>query len=130
MAPLSTTVDPTTSNSSPSGSHTTRLTPDTDSEDSDLDFGRDELGHGIELRQRDSEKAPDEDGEIHNSEQEGHAGARFKRRRTSASTTQSFQLYTPDEERAVVRKFDRRLVLFVHVLYMLSFLDRSSGHSY
>lgn len=48
----------------------------------------------------------------------------------SVSTTtsgKSFQLrYTPDEERAVVKKFDRKLVLFVALLYMLSFLDRSS----
>ncbi|KUI68434.1 hypothetical protein VM1G_03960 [Cytospora mali] len=34
--------------------------------------------------------------------------------------------YTAEEEQAVVRKFDRRLVLFVALLYMLSFLDRSS----
>ena len=34
--------------------------------------------------------------------------------------------YTPEEERAVVKKLDRRLVLFVAFLYMLSFLDRSS----
>lgn len=34
--------------------------------------------------------------------------------------------YTPEEERTVVKKFDRRLVLFVALLYMLSFLDRSS----
>lgn len=38
--------------------------------------------------------------------------------------------YTAEEERAVVRKFDRRLVLFVALLYLLSFLDRSSlSHS-
>ena len=47
-------------------------------------------------------------------------------RRDSGSTTQSFMLYTPDEERAVRRKFDYKLVLFVAFLYMLSFLDRSS----
>jgi hypothetical protein len=35
--------------------------------------------------------------------------------------------YTAEEERAVVDKFDRRLVLFVAFLYMLSFLDRSSS---
>ncbi|KAL1843364.1 hypothetical protein VTJ49DRAFT_1951 [Mycothermus thermophilus] len=35
-------------------------------------------------------------------------------------------LYTPDEERAVVRLLDRRLVLFLALLYMLSFLDRSN----
>jgi len=51
---------------------------------------------------------------------------RRRRRRGSVSTAASFQLYTPDEEKVVVRKFDRRLVLFVALLYMLSFLDRSS----
>ena len=34
--------------------------------------------------------------------------------------------FTPDQAEAVVRKLDRRLVLFLAVLYMLSFLDRSS----
>lgn len=38
----------------------------------------------------------------------------------------SFMLYTPDEEQAVVKRLDRRLVLFMAFLYMLSFLDRSS----
>ncbi|KAL6719088.1 hypothetical protein ACLMJK_003323 [Lecanora helva] len=47
-------------------------------------------------------------------------------RRVSVSTVQSFMLYTPDEEKNVIRKFDRRLVLFVASLYMLSFLDRSN----
>ena len=42
------------------------------------------------------------------------------------SYAESFELYTPDEERSVVRKLDRHLVLFVAFLYMLSFLDRSS----
>ena len=37
-----------------------------------------------------------------------------------------FLPYTAEEERAVVKKLDRRLVLFVALLYMLSFLDRSS----
>ena len=50
----------------------------------------------------------------------------FTRRRMSASTIQSFMLYTPEEEKSVIKKFDRRLVLFVAFLYMLSFLDRSS----
>ena len=34
--------------------------------------------------------------------------------------------YTSEEERAVVRKLDRRLVLFLALLYLLSFVDRSS----
>lgn len=36
-------------------------------------------------------------------------------------------VYTAEEERAIIRKFDRRLVVFVALLYMLSFLDRSSS---
>ncbi|KAL9019866.1 MAG: hypothetical protein Q9185_002915 [Variospora sp. 1 TL-2023] len=35
-------------------------------------------------------------------------------------------LYTSDEEQAVLKKFDRRLVLFIALLYMLGFLDRSN----
>lgn len=41
----------------------------------------------------------------------------------------TFTLFTPDEEAAVLKKFDRRLVLFIALLYMLSFLDRSSGYN-
>lgn len=37
--------------------------------------------------------------------------------------------YTIEEEKAIVRIFDRRLVLFLALLYMLSFLDRSSQPS-
>ncbi|TWU78541.1 hypothetical protein ED733_002332 [Metarhizium rileyi] len=48
------------------------------------------------------------------------------RRMSTASTAASSQLYTPDEELAVRRKFDRKLVLFVALLFMLSFLDRSN----
>ncbi|KAM0250001.1 hypothetical protein ACHAQJ_008806 [Trichoderma viride] len=46
--------------------------------------------------------------------------------RLSVSSVESFILYTPDEDMAVRRKFDRKLVLFVALLYMLSFLDRSN----
>ncbi|KAI0132240.1 major facilitator superfamily transporter [Xylariales sp. AK1849] len=56
----------------------------------------------------------------------GYGPGSTTRRRLSESTSASFQLYTPDEEQAVVRKFDRRLVLFLSVCYMLSFLDRSN----
>ena len=60
------------------------------------------------------------------SDEEEKSPSFLKYRKASASTLQSSVLYTPDEERSVVRKFDRRLVLFVAFLYMLSFLDRSS----
>jgi hypothetical protein len=54
------------------------------------------------------------------------AGGGGRGRGLSVSSVESFQLYTPDEDKAVRRKFDRKLVLFVALLYMLSFLDRSS----
>lgn len=47
-------------------------------------------------------------------------------RRFSLGSVQSFELYTPDEDRAVLKKLDRRLVAFMALLYCLSFLDRSS----
>ena len=101
------------------------LTPDLDSDDSDLEI--DELGgESIKLQRRvkDEEKRGELDEESDNDDEVGYRDS--GRRRASVSTVQSYQLYTPDEERAVVKKFDRRLVLFVALLYMLSFLDRSS----
>jgi hypothetical protein len=110
---------------SPQSSSTSnaRLTPDSDSDDSDLEIG--ELGESFKLQRRvkDEEKR----GELEEDSEDDDVGYRDSgRRRASVSTVQSYQLYTPDEERAVVRKFDRKLVLFVALLYMLSFLDRSS----
>lgn len=104
---------------SPESSATTRLTPDSDSEESDLEMG--ELGESYKLQKR--EKA-EIDSAAEDEDEESYLDA--PRRRASVSTVQSYQLYTPDEERAVVRKFDRRLVLFMALLYMLSFLDRSN----
>ncbi|CAM1511241.1 Fc.00g087540.m01.CDS01 [Cosmosporella sp. VM-42] len=52
-----------------------------------------------------------------------HTGAD---RRLSDGSAESYQLYTPDEDVAVRRKFDRKLVLFVALLFLLSFLDRSN----
>ncbi|KAM0669983.1 hypothetical protein ACQRIU_000378 [Beauveria bassiana] len=49
-----------------------------------------------------------------------------RRRRRSNSTAASYSLYTPDEEAAVRRKFDRKLVLFLSLLFLLSFVDRSN----
>ena len=49
----------------------------------------------------------------------------YKRRRPKRVATQSKD-YTDEEEVAVVRKLDRKLVMFLGLLYMLSFLDRSN----
>lgn len=42
--------------------------------------------------------------------------------------TKQYQLYSPEEERKVRRRLDRRVVLFIAFLYLLSFLDRSSTY--
>jgi hypothetical protein len=107
-----------------------RLTPDSDSDDSDLEMS--ELGESYKLQRRESdpEKVWDAEGGDDEGEEEEEYEDSGRRRRASVSTVQSYQLYTPDEERAVVRKFDRKLVLFVALLYMLSFLDRSSTSTY
>lgn len=111
----------TSDSSSSSQAH--RLTPEQDSGDSDID-GHDDGHESIELQPH-----HDKESDLDTPLRTDGDGSFQRARRGSASTTQSFQLYTPDEERAVVKKFDRRLVLFVALLYMLSFLDRSSMSS-
>ena len=49
----------------------------------------------------------------------------YKKDTTASSKT--LRSYTREEEAAVIKTFDRRLVLFIALLYMLSFLDRSSA---
>lgn len=115
---------------SSSGSQTTRLTPELDSDDSDLELEEDEMVHSIKLQPQDSEKVRRARSTVERDHDVGDEYELQSGRRGSASTLQSYQLYTPDEERAVVRKFDRRLVLIVALLYMLSFLDRSSMYMF
>lgn len=108
--------------SSNSSSSNARLTPDSKSEDSDLEM--EEYGESYKMQPRvERATAVDDDDEDGEKDEEKNNP---RRRGTSPSTVHSFQLYTPDEEQAVVRKFDRKLVSFVALLYMLSFLDRSS----
>ena len=89
---------------------------------SDLDHANEGASgdtYELEKIERISQRSPDSDDD-------GDDEIRKPRRRRSDGTEQSFVLYTPDEEQAVIKKFDRRLVLFIALLYMLSFLDRSS----
>ncbi|KAF9870053.1 major facilitator superfamily transporter [Colletotrichum karsti] len=92
---------------------------DLDDAEEDLHLHEAELGNGHAYELKPLRKSPTE------AEDEWAADAPLQRR-MSSSTVASFQLYTPDEEAAVVRKLDRRLVLFVALLFMLSFLDRSN----
>lgn len=87
----------------------------------------------------DSEDGYDEDedksgeiirrGEGDYDEEEGALRLPRKRPPVTASV-RTRPLYTEEEERAVIKKFDRKLVLFVACLYLLAFLDRSSMSSF
>ncbi|TGO21154.1 hypothetical protein BPAE_0237g00110 [Botrytis paeoniae] len=132
------------------------LTPDFDSDegadDSDDDSGSDlDMGMGMGMGMRGGEGTQNDSYKMQRWQPVDREKGKFKevqkagldldndmdsdedvyrdetsRRRGSFSTVHSYQLYTPDEERTVVRKFDRKLVVFVALLYMLSFLDRSN----
>lgn len=97
-----------------------RLTPDTGS-DADDDYEDDEEDEDAKDRAESSELR---EGLGHTDEEDGASSSDERRPRRQR------QLYTPEEEQAVVRKFDRRLVVFMAFLYMLSFIDRSSTHPY
>ncbi|KAI9821665.1 MAG: hypothetical protein M1827_002246 [Pycnora praestabilis] len=127
--------------SSSSSASTAKLTPESDSED-DLDLEHDpgikeygELGKSFPLKkllkaaEQGQKTAPQNEASRLHEAYDGDEEKQYKAergRRASDSTVHSFMLYTPDEERAVVKKFDRKLVLFMALLYMLSFLDRSN----
>ncbi|KAJ0115318.1 hypothetical protein J7T55_012595 [Diaporthe amygdali] len=110
-----------------------RLTPESSSgSTSDNGLGEEHLGLAMDpLLGGGSSSSSSEDGdeayELHRHVERGSRatdGTRDRRLRNAF-------IYTPEEERAVVSKFDRRLVLFVAFLYMLSFLDRSNiGNAY
>lgn len=120
--------DALTHGSSPITSHgsssSARLTPDfSEREEQDIqhEYAREDHD-AIELQRlkpRQGEEEGDDDDEGDGHLYQDHLSSR----RTSV---QSFQLYTPDEERRVRRKLDICLTLFVAFLYMLSFLDRSN----
>ncbi|OKL57629.1 hypothetical protein UA08_07177 [Talaromyces atroroseus] len=51
---------------------------------------------------------------------------RHRRKRRGSAGAGASAEYTAEEEKEVIRKLDRRLVLFLSLLYLLSFLDRSN----
>jgi hypothetical protein len=74
---------------------------------------------GAEQNDSDSDNGND-------SQKEAETGDGDGDRMLLAPDRRQSQRYTTDEEKAVKRKLDRNLVLFVAFLYMLSFLDRGN----
>lgn len=100
-----------------------RLTPESSGDSSNEDLGHKEQGLVMDtlFSSSSSHNGSSDDDEVYELDERGsrEVGGGHGRLRSGFS-------YTAEEERAVVNKFDRRLVLFVAFLYMLSFLDRSS----
>ena len=136
------------SEAGPSSTSTTsppsQLTPESESdeEESDLEvYAADEYikgeAHELKALRRDSSASTlgeENEDDLFNAEREGYAKeegregeeklSQWKRRQRRKRRLR----WTEEEEQAMVKKFDRRLVLFLALLYMLSFLDRSSEH--
>ncbi|KAK5687455.1 hypothetical protein LTS10_001593 [Elasticomyces elasticus] len=120
---------PPSSGSSQESSLPARFTPEGDSEDDGDDLEELEAEEGYELRElgesarSQQQRNGTKEDEVHEDEEHEALNGHKRRRRASV---QSFELYTPTEERRVRRKLDTHLVLFVALLYLLSFLDRSN----
>ncbi|KXJ92480.1 major facilitator superfamily domain-containing protein [Microdochium bolleyi] len=102
------------------------IEPDRDVDDDDAGDGHDILDDEDEDDSNEIERGSHRHRRHHPQIDELDAGRGRSSRHSISASVASFQLYSPDEERAVVRKFDRRLVLFLSLCYMLSFLDRSN----
>ncbi|KAF2801610.1 MFS general substrate transporter [Mytilinidion resinicola] len=113
----------------------TRLTPSSDSEgeDEEATLGQDHAGQSYRMKNMssrsfgkgDSGETPSQEHVI-DGEDEDRSLLRESRRLSQGSSVESYELYTPDEDKAVLRSLDRKLVLFMALLYLLSFLDRSN----
>lgn len=99
----------------------TRLTPESGDEDDDDLFGHEGRGEsGYEMERLNGGRADNNSGDWRDLAEE------HERNLEHAEEYKERKSYSKDEERRVVRKLDRKLVVFMALLYMLSFLDRSS----
>jgi hypothetical protein len=117
-----TTSHPTSPQASSQGSSIsppTRYTPDLDSEDEEEPYILAGVGdgNGYEMTELNARGKARDVGTVHNaedgSESDDEDGTWVDRTTSRRTSVQSFELYTPDEERAVRRKLDTHLVLFV-----------------
>ncbi|KAJ9604433.1 hypothetical protein H2200_011269 [Cladophialophora chaetospira] len=119
----------------PSGSRhvvPTRLSRDFDINDSSstarMRTSREADPVEIEFRkvvQHQQDREPAENDALSQTDTDEEKDELYKRRRLKRTATHSKD-YTDEEEAAVIRKLDRKLVMFLGFLYMLSFLDRSN----
>ncbi|KAI7236292.1 MFS general substrate transporter [Hortaea werneckii] len=117
---------PESSGSSNAHVGSSRYTPEEGSDDDELEDLEESEGYELKRLNKSGSKrgstVEDAIGDDDHDDDEDEVPA--TRRRTASVA--SFELYTPDEEHRVRRKLDTHLVLFVAMLYMMSFLDRSN----
>ncbi|KAI7214005.1 MFS general substrate transporter [Hortaea werneckii] len=117
---------PDSSGSSSAHVGSNRYTPEEGSDDDELEDLEESEGYELKRLNKSGSKrgstVEDAIGDDDHDDDEDEVPA--TRRRTASVA--SFELYTPDEEHRVRRKLDTHLVLFVAMLYMMSFLDRSN----
>ncbi|KAF2496711.1 MFS general substrate transporter [Lophium mytilinum] len=113
----------------------TRLTPSSDSEGEheETTLGQAHAGESYRMKNLSSRSVGKNDraetsGQEHDITGEGEDENLLPdaRRLSQGSSVESYELYTPEEDKAVLRSLDRKLVLFMALLYLLSFLDRSN----
>ncbi|RMZ18398.1 hypothetical protein D0862_00376 [Hortaea werneckii] len=119
---------PDSSGSSSAHVGSNRYTPEGGSDDDGLEDLEESEGYELKRLNKSGSKrgstAGDTTGDDDHDDAEDEDEVPATRRRTASVA--SFELYTPDEEHRVRRKLDTHLVLFVAMLYMMSFLDRSN----
>jgi hypothetical protein len=127
---LAQTVTGDIGSSSPSGTPApTKTTSESDADDSDVESvsALRGGGHTFELRKiRNSSEKGSHHGSFDQEEASSEDDSEKEDVRPMRRVGSRSKEYTREEEQAIVRKFDRRLTLFIALLYMLSFLDRSS----
>ncbi|KAI7106620.1 hypothetical protein KC317_g19830, partial [Hortaea werneckii] len=119
---------PDSSGSSSAHVGSNRYTPEGGSDDDELEDLEESEGYELRRLNKSGSKrgstAGDTTGDDDHDDAEDEDEVPATRRRKASVA--SFELYTPDEEHRVRRKLDTHLVLFVAMLYMMSFLDRSN----
>ncbi|KAK0742199.1 major facilitator superfamily domain-containing protein [Apiosordaria backusii] len=89
--------------------------------DNEEEYGFFERGRGRSRRGRGHDDDDDDDDDDEDDEEQSPHTIKRK-----PNPQKEEFIYTLQEEKAVVRKFDRKVVVFMAVLYMLAFLDRSN----
>ncbi|KAI7194116.1 hypothetical protein D0869_08181 [Hortaea werneckii] len=117
---------PESSGSSSAHVGSNRYTPEEGSDDDELEDLEESEGYELKrLNKSGSKRGSTVEDAIGDDDHDDDEDELPATRRRTASVA-SFELYTPDEEHRVRRKLDTHLVLFVAMLYMMSFLDRSN----